>query len=99
MLRGSMLMNVSDDWLLPCTMQVAQLLDAAYDLKPQSLKHLSEIAIYIDSIFTESPPVHFLTGGDLRATGAPGSAQQVVSALGKLVTAGVLPALRKVGPC
>ena len=99
MLRGSTLMNVSDDWLRLCTMQVAQLLDAAYDLGPQSLKHLSEVAIYIDSIFTESPPVHFLTGGDPSATGAPGSAQRVVSALGKLVSAGVFPALRKVGPC
>ena len=94
-----MLINASDDWLLLRAMQVAQLLDAAYDLGRHSLKHLSEIAIYIDSIFTESPPVHFLTGGDLSATGAPGSAQRVVSALGKLVTAGVLPALRKVSPC
>ena len=92
-------MNVSDDGLLLCAMQVAQLLDAAYDLGLQSLKHLSEIAIYIDSIFTESPPVHFLTGGDLSMKDAPGSAQQVVSALGKLVTAGVLPALRKVSSC
>ena len=90
---------MSDDGLLLRAMQVAQLLDAAYDLGLQSLKHLSEIAIYIDSIFTESPPVHFLTGGNLSATGAHGSAQQVVSALGKLVTAGILPALKKVGPC
>ena len=99
MLQHPARIHACDERLLVHAMQVAQLLDAAYDLGLQSLRNLSEIAIYIDSIFTESPPVHFLTGGDLSVADAPSSAQQAVSALGKLVTAGVLPALRKVGPC
>ena len=99
MLNGSAQMHECDDWLLLPAMQVSQLLDAAYDPALQCLRNLSEIAIYIDSIFTESPPVHFMTGGNVSATDVPSSAQQVISALGGLVTAGVLPALRKVGFC
>ena len=78
------------------TLQIHRLLEAAYCPKLMCLSGLSEIAIYIDSIFEESVPVHFFTGGELSEDEDLNSAAELVLAVGKLVSAGIFPELKKV---
>ena len=78
------------------TLQIRRLLEAAYCPNLMCLGGLSEIAIYIDSIFEESVPVHFFTGCELSEVEHSNSAAELVLAVGKLVGAGIFPELKTV---
>ncbi len=79
-------------------LQVCRLLKAAHCPSLLCLQGLWEIAIYIEGIFEESEPVHFLTGDATGLLDSSTNTEPVLDAIGQLASSGIFPALKKVTP-